>query len=130
MNREEVIWAGGLFEGEGCITVWQRAKYTPQPSAGLTMTDEDAVRRFADAVGFGSVRADKDRGHKPTWTWKATGFPSVQALVALLWPWLGQRRRARAKEVLDLSCGPRGVSVRGRKHFDPQFGGSCGVREP
>lgn len=92
----DLAWAAGLFEGEGCFSFQPKA-----PRAMLSMSDEDVVRRFHQTVGIGSVHQTKRReGRKDLWTWTAAGFPSFQYIVALLWRWLGTRRRARARELL------------------------------
>lgn len=93
----DLAWAAGVFEGEGYIGHNKIA-----PRCGLAMTDEDVVRRLHAIMGIGSVhRADRSRrGHKPIWAWGVGGFPSTQYVLALFWPWLGQRRRLRAKEIL------------------------------
>jgi hypothetical protein len=67
----------------------------------MQMTDEDVVRRFHATVGMGNVTTWQPPGtRKRTWSWKLTSFEKVQAAIAMFWPWLGQRRRARAVEVL------------------------------
>jgi hypothetical protein len=48
--REEVAWAAGLFEGEGCLTIT-----SGQPVMRLNSTDEDAPQRFYEIVGAGKV---------------------------------------------------------------------------
>lgn len=112
MNREEIAWAGGLFEGEGCFTTLNqthslakgRSRTYRYPRARVVMTDEDAIRRFHDAVGFGVVygplQAHSGPAHKPVFEWQAYTFEHVQAPYAMLYPWLCGRRRARGAEVL------------------------------
>lgn len=99
--REKLARAGGLFEGEGCITLYS----TPNARLALSMTDEDSVRRFAAAVGVGHVTAwhpppHKNSGRQPQFKWYTGKFEHVQYVLAALWPFLGQRRRARAVAVL------------------------------
>jgi hypothetical protein len=108
-RRDEIWWARGLWEGEGSFTLrkplikpGQKVRYR-QPVARMNMTDEDTVRRFHRAIGFGSVRGpirETKASHKPYYLWTVTGFEGVQALIAMLWPGLGERRRQRATEVL------------------------------
>jgi hypothetical protein len=101
-----LAWAAGLFEGEGSIT-WNRAKGKGYVVLLLSMTDGDVVRRFHGALGLGRLNGPYRRGlaasgnpRKPLFYWSASGFEHVQAIVAMFWPWLGDRRRARACEVL------------------------------
>jgi hypothetical protein len=99
-SRENLAWAGGLFEGEGCISC------TKGNLIALTVgsTDEDVLRRFAEIIGIGSVRGPcapkSNLGKKPYWVWQANGFAKGQAVIAALWPFLGERRKARASELI------------------------------
>lgn len=106
-DRAEVAWAAGLFEGEGCFTMTDHAGASRRLTQGrieLAMTDEDDVRRFHAVMGFGAVDGPLQRpsrgSRKPYWRWRAWTFETIQATVAMFWPWLGARRRARAREVL------------------------------
>lgn len=102
-SREEVIWAAGLFEGEGWISIQGKS-----PSMGIQMTDRDVLDKFQRAIGAGNIYYRKPRIYayekvhtrKPQWAWRLNGFQRVQAVLAYLWPWLGMRRRTRAREVL------------------------------
>jgi hypothetical protein len=108
INREQLAWAAGLFEGEGCFSTSTRRTRRPgaptsrKCAAQINMTDHDVVSRFREVMGFGSIRSIKQAQphHKPQLKWVASSFEHFQATVALLWPWLGARRRARAKELL------------------------------
>jgi hypothetical protein len=103
-SREELAWAGGLFEGEGCFYLQVNKTGQPRSKAVLSMTDEDVVRRFASAVGLGKVLGPyrhRQPQYKAHWDWCVTGLEDVQAIAAMLWQGLGVRRRARAVQVLD-----------------------------
>jgi hypothetical protein len=119
MDRESVIWAAGLFEGEGCISFSSPASRGLRPKANLTSTDEDVIRRFHATVGVGKVFGPYDQGHKPFWSWQVYTFEQTQAVIAMLWPWLGERRRARAREVI-LRC--RSYVAKSRRRRE-----TCGV---
>ena len=92
---EEVAWAAGLFEGEGCLTVTDG-----QPVMRLTSTDEDSPHRFYEIVGAGKVYGPYNQGppRKPNWVWVAYAIDALLT-IQLLSPWLGNRRRARAAEL-------------------------------
>ena len=93
---EDIAWAAGLFEGEGCIHR-RRGKL----NLSVQMTDRDVVDRFARAVSVGGVAAKPQPGvrayYKPTWRWNASGEEAAWLLTQFM-PWLGDRRRARAAE--------------------------------
>ena len=103
LTTETVAWTAGLFEGEGCIgTARNKKKRASTPRLQLSMTDEDVVRRFGESLRLGRVNGPYrgKGGRKDHWSWNVTSFEKVQAIVAMFWPWLGRRRKDRAKEVL------------------------------
>jgi hypothetical protein len=94
--REDLAWAGGLFAGEGSFS-----GPDGNPRASLNMIERDVVKRFQSSVGLGIIYGpQKGSGNHPRWQWVVYGFEDVQAVLAMLWPWLNERRRTRAKEVL------------------------------
>jgi len=105
-SREDVIWAAGLFEGEGWISIQGKT-----PAIGIQMADKDILEKFAHAVGAGNIYYKKPKiydsrrikSKKPQWAWRVTGFQRVQAILVYMWSWLGMRRRARTKEVLGIA---------------------------
>lgn len=117
MNRVELAWAAGLFEGEGSFSAYPReGRLGPRgyPYAELSSTDEDTLIRFRDAVKLGTVtgphiRKDKPNS-KPQWRWRLQGLEGTQALISLLWYGLGLRRRARARGVINLAVGADSAS--------------------
>jgi len=101
------MWAAGLFEGEGCITHNGKASDRVLcPKLILCSADRDVVKRFHSAVGdIGYFRPRGGRlqeHHRYQWEWRVMGFEKVQSVVAMLWMGLGERRKARAKEILSI----------------------------
>lgn len=120
-NVIEIAWAAGLFEGEGSCFIGSGQR---QPRVSLQMTDEDAVRRFHAAIGRGNVRAYEPVGnqHKATWQWSVQSKDDVLFVLALLWPYLGDRRREAAAEVIERAAkmnDGRGFCKRGHDLSDP-----------
>lgn len=102
ISATDLAWAGGLFEGEGSFTT--NAQHAAMAAMG--MTDEDTVARFAAIFPFGKYRSyGSYRNNKPIHRWWVCNFEHTQAFVAMVWPYLGQRRRARAAEVLGIAAG-------------------------
>jgi hypothetical protein len=103
-EREEIAWAAGLFEGEGCIDCTRR-KYRDKvyvtPRLQLSMTDEEVVRKFHETLGCGRVNGPyRSRlSTRPYWRWAAHGKETRVVLDVFL-PFLSGRRRAKAEEVL------------------------------
>jgi hypothetical protein len=104
IDRTELAWAAGLFEGEGCFVLGKgngRYAHTRNVRAVLASTDPDVLLRFYKALGFGHLSTRKTvPGRKPVHVWNAGSFETFQAVVAMFWPWLGARRRAKARECL------------------------------
>lgn len=100
---ELCAWAAGLFEGEGYFTTVRTNSLHGRVSlrAGLEMTDEDTVRRFAAVVGVGSItRRDRALNRKPMFCWQVNAAEDFRLVVDLLSPWLGPRRLERAADLL------------------------------
>jgi hypothetical protein len=99
-RKEEIAWAAGLFEGEGCVTETD-GRFTMR----LNNTDERVVRRFDEIVVWGLVygpyrqlRNRDGRRRKPFWVWVAQDYNAYDAF-NLLAPWLSERRLQRAYEL-------------------------------
>jgi hypothetical protein len=109
-DTHEIAWAAGLFEGEGSfITGIDRRgalRYPRRyPRVVIAMTDRDVIERFGRIMGFGNVQIrpfypSQGHGYKRLYEWKTGRFEYVQATVALFWPYLGERRKAKAREIL------------------------------
>lgn len=100
VNREKLAWAAGLFEGEGCFNIH---KHSRGGSAVLWMSDRDVVEEFIKVIGFGKLALQKKKKketNKQMYGVRLYKFEHVQALAAMLWPWLKQRRKGRIKELL------------------------------
>ena len=101
-SRENLAWMAGLFEGEGCINT--RANGAVILKMG--MTDEDVVRKFHAMIGCGTVGNPiyhKTMPHyKPHWDWQVSGSERVQAILAAFWVFLGDRRKSRAIEAIQI----------------------------
>lgn len=96
-SRENLAWAAGLFEGEGCI---HDGRNTPVMS--LATTDEDVLRKFHLIIGLGTINGPYQRGtKKPVWAWSSCGFRSIQAIVCAFWNSLCKRRKEKAIDVLE-----------------------------
>jgi hypothetical protein len=101
-----VAWAAGLFEGEGCITSCRQlstnGRYTYQPKLSLEMTDKEIVEKFTEVTEFKGViyvRVKSNPKHKTTYSWTLSRKKDCKDVLQLLWPYLGERRRAQAIEL-------------------------------
>ena len=110
INREELAWAGGFFSGEGA-TYWrsqirkENNREYGAPAVEVTQcNDPEVLYRFNAAINnlcviYGPYynRANTD---SPYYQCSVGGFEKIQAIVALLWPWLSTAKRNQAKRVL------------------------------
>lgn len=100
----EIAWAAGLFEGEGSLT-----QSGGSLDVRVKMTDEEIVRRFEEVIGYGTVYGPYNYDYrdgikrKPHWIWVALRYDALEVL-ELLWPWLGERRRAQALAIAPIDA--------------------------
>ena len=113
MNRESLAWATGLFDGEGCFHFTSsrrrrrdsegRQKIEHSIQTRITQKDREVLDRFQTAVGLGRVYGPyKSTDGKPRipWQFAAYGLEQTQAIIVMLWPWLGRLKRQQALTVL------------------------------
>jgi len=102
INREDLAWAAGLFEGEGSVYLGITGTYK-YPSLKLCTTDKDVIERFHRVVFklgaiYGPYKYEVVR--TPIWSWETKKFEHIQCVLTLFWGWLGNRRRRKVYEVL------------------------------
>lgn len=104
-TRENLAYLAGLLEGEGSFFL-RGGHY---PLIQVQMTDEDIIRRVKEIVGFGPVsgpytnRTQKKlngESKKQSWLWSSGGQDQSYALLVALYPWMGQRRQQKIREIL------------------------------
>lgn len=104
MDTHELAWAAGFFDGEGCSSN-RRDKSRPDYVSVVVkigQSDRRPLDRFQKAVlGLGSIGGpyQKKPGHKPVYTLSFGAFHEAQAVVAMLWKWLGEDKRSQAIRV-------------------------------
>lgn len=103
MNKIELAWAAGFFDGEGCTYVTRQ--YDRPRSLrfcmSVTQVDREVLDRFQRALQLGSVRGPfktdyaSQRSIKPRWVWRATGN-TARTAIDRLWPYLSTVKRDQA----------------------------------
>jgi hypothetical protein len=104
INREELAWAAGFFDGEGNV----RQTKTRSLAMVISQASDDGVPevllRFQKAVGgLGTIEGPFPRPRpnwRPLYCWRVTSFEKVQAVTAMLWPFLSSIKREQARVVL------------------------------
>ena len=96
----DIVWAAGLFEGEGCIA--QHTKGAGYRKLVIVMTDSDVMERFVDVVGYGKLRGpyNSKSGYKPFWRWEIVKSKEVLRILKMFLPHLGKRRAEKAIEAI------------------------------
>jgi len=101
MQREELARAAGFFNGEGYVGKKRRTD-SGRSTVQLHVTQKDRreLDHFAGVVGFGKVRGPYSWAGHTHYRYEITGLPRVQAVIALLWNWLGPVKREQARNAL------------------------------
>jgi hypothetical protein len=118
---EELAWAGGFFDGEGSTYLEKHRThpgyfypvlYVPQ-SAEIGIAPE--LLRLKSAMnGIGNISGVRQDApdRKPYRRWRVVTPFKVQAALHLLWPFIGEVKRAQAQRVMETIHGqpdlPRG----------------------
>jgi hypothetical protein len=94
-SKLDIAWAAGFYEGEGCI-------YTPKKHLGTQLSvaqkESECLERLQMIFRFGTI--DPPGKGNTCYRWRVTSFERVQAVIAMLWPWLSERRRVQARDAL------------------------------
>jgi len=103
-TREELAWAAGFFDGEGSVSlVHSKTRISRGIVLSIGQTNPGVLTRFKDSVGVGRVHGPyppTTSNRKPTWRFLASSYKDVQAIVAMMWPWLDPIKRNQATRCL------------------------------
>jgi len=94
MDRHELAWAAGFFDGEG----WA-AKRKRGVQSRINQSDDDGVPdvllRFQRIVGRGRIHGPvREEGRRDLYYWDVSSRADVEAVANAIWPWLGDVKRA------------------------------------
>lgn len=109
MEKNGIEWAAGLFEGEGSIviSIIPCRVNSIRTSLSLASTDKDVIEKFCEIVNTGNVKGPRlIKNRKPIWYWEVQNFRDCMYVLGQIYPYLGERRRKKANEMLD-GCIPR-----------------------
>jgi len=110
-DREELAWAAGFFDGEGCFSFSVAGNYV---CVSISQTELEPLERFTRAVGVGWVLGPYDLRkndrwiRKPQWVYRANGYERVQAIAAMLWFKLSSSKGEQARHALSAEYQRRG----------------------
>ena len=86
----EIAWLAGIVEGEGCFTTEGRC--------AVWMKDQDIIERCREVSGLGRLF---QRDANQLFGWHVMRRAEMRLLVPMLYPWLGQRRRAQVDRMIE-----------------------------
>jgi hypothetical protein len=87
-------WAGGLFDGEGTISLSKN-----KIRVSIHMTDLDILDTFKNNFGGSILSCKKQQSHhKESWKWLLTSNKSSYLFLKKIEPFLHSRRSERLKE--------------------------------
>lgn len=117
MNITDSAWLAGLFEGEGCLTIERNGA----TRAVIRMTDRDIIDRVNDLFPCSRIQVVNPKPAKAGYSqprtqyaWRLGDPARVREFIGLILPWLGERRSARAAEVLAHLDSRPGIGGRNR----------------
>lgn len=108
INREDLAWAAGLFDGEGHThgPLQRRTRKTGRtpPRIDICQIDRFVLDRFQSSVlGLGKIYGPYGP-YQPRrsvwWRFVTNRFEHSQAVICLLWPWLSPLKKQQSKEAL------------------------------
>lgn len=105
VNREELAWAAGFFDGEGSAGVCTGSSGRFYLTLSVGQNNQSTLVRFQKAVlglgrQYGPYTYKKRPNTKPWYNWKVSTFQSVQAVIAVLWQFLSEPKRFQIKQAL------------------------------
>lgn len=110
--REELAWAAGFFDGEGCFRLHTKSGTDGRFYAQVTINQihPEVLERFQKAVlGIGVVHGPyvpsgttkSGQPRKEMWVYRCTNFEHAQAVYVMLYPFLGIVKREQGRQVFD-----------------------------
>jgi hypothetical protein len=96
--EEDIAWAAGIFDGEGSTSTYiPKKRNGPRRQMALSQggphgQHPPVLTRFQQIVGIGNVTGPYRDG---LYYWKTTRMEGVDAVGAMLWPYLSREKRAQ-----------------------------------
>lgn len=111
-TRDDLVWAAGLFEGEGTIAIAiRRQDETYRMLCSVGNTDRSVIEFFQDRwVGWLQPGYGKGPRRRPSWSWTVVG-PRAENFLRMIESHI---RTARVRSKLDLA-----LAFRRRQSNDP-----------
>tara|TARA_Y100001973_G_scaffold24070_1_gene35930 strand:- start:1474 stop:1896 length:423 start_codon:yes stop_codon:yes gene_type:complete len=95
----DIVWAAGLFEGEGSICT--KKQIPKHRYLKIGMTDKDVMQRFVNVIGYGNLNGPYKGTNKPFWAWEVSKKTEVLRILKMFLPHFGKRRAEKAIEAIN-----------------------------
>lgn len=112
--RESLAWAAGLFDGEGhtgCRIRRSPGRFSRPIYATISQHHREVLEDFQEVVGgLGKIyivtkkrpARSKLTGTYTSYAWRTNRFEHTQAVIAMIWPFLGSVKKAQAAAAFKL----------------------------
>lgn len=100
---EKLGFVAGIIEGEGHIGLHKRTRGDKYVTLIVNMIDLDVILKLKKWTGFGRIYGpyQPNKTHyAPIYRWTVAGKKELEPLLLLILPYLGNRKREAAYEVL------------------------------
>lgn len=122
MDKLDVAWAAGFFDGEGCISIRKTGGRGYGLLIQVTQVNKDPIQKFANLFG-GSICLQESRGsHKPLWRWCQACRRASESIRYML-PFLIVKQEAAL-----LALQFQNMKTRGRGLSDEQIGKELDIK--
>ena len=106
MDRHELAWAAGFFDGEGWAAKRKRGVHSRINQAGPNGMPE-VLLKFHRIVGVGRLKGpERKEGKQDLYWWEATSRPDVARVAESIGPWLCEVKRMQFEQALGRSLHP------------------------
>ena len=100
MEKLELAWSAGFFDGEG----WVGVRVEKYPRLMIRQVSPLVLYRFQKAMGgIGNITGpyvQLSNSTTPVWQYQVDGLNKVQHVICCMWNWLSPVKREQAKNTL------------------------------
>lgn len=131
IDKQELAWAAGFFDGEGCFSVDLSANRRLNPRAKINQVDPEVLHRFHAAVGYGKIRINytlamqNNSNHQSQWQWYCQKNEEVLAVYFALFPYLGTVKRVQGARMMDAYFNPPPRKNKWQEHLKNDLDCRC-----